>query len=182
MYTLSHVDPCAACPQTLEARERPDAARVVADFTADTLISVNETVLERERTSFIDGSDQRIVNLVGKLIRYQELLSHDVVHDQDSLLVMPHLSACRRHAWLKPLLLLLLVCSCAEYALTQGPWSVVDKTELPSSGNKHDYYTPKPYYWPNPDSESGLPYVRMDGRRVPGTDLYDEESDKVRVC
>ena len=69
---------------------------------------------------------------------------------------------------------------CADYALTQGPYSVVHKTELPPSKNVHDYYTPKPYFWPNPYTKSGVPYIRMDGQRVPGTILYDEQSHKVR--
>lgn len=56
----------------------------------------------------------------------------------------------------------------------------MDKTELPPSKDKHDYYTPKPYFWPNPHTASGLPYIRMDGQRVPGTELYDEQSH--RVC
>eukprot|EP00123_Amoebidium_parasiticum_P018304 comp24167_c1_seq2/m.44079 comp24167_c1_seq2/g.44079 ORF comp24167_c1_seq2/g.44079 comp24167_c1_seq2/m.44079 type:complete len:1018 (-) comp24167_c1_seq2:421-3474(-) len=68
--------------------------------------------------------------------------------------------------------------TCADYALTQGPWSVMDKTELPPSRDKHDYYTPKPYFWPNPKTKDGLPYVRRDGQRVPGTELYDEQSNK----
>eukprot|EP01134_Creolimax_fragrantissima_P001874 CFRG1874T1 len=66
----------------------------------------------------------------------------------------------------------------AEYALSQGPWSVTDKTEQPPSRNKHDYYSVKPYYWPNPDTPDGLPYVRRDGKRIPGSILYDEGSEK----
>eukprot|EP00123_Amoebidium_parasiticum_P017214 comp23756_c0_seq1/m.41095 comp23756_c0_seq1/g.41095 ORF comp23756_c0_seq1/g.41095 comp23756_c0_seq1/m.41095 type:complete len:943 (-) comp23756_c0_seq1:611-3439(-) len=68
--------------------------------------------------------------------------------------------------------------SCADYALTQGPWSVVHKTEFPPSNDKHDYYTPKPYYWPDPRKPNGMPYVRRDGQRVPGTELYDAHSEK----
>ncbi|KNC82000.1 hypothetical protein SARC_05706 [Sphaeroforma arctica JP610] len=67
---------------------------------------------------------------------------------------------------------------CADYALTQGPWSVIRKTERPPSRDVHDYYTPKPYFWPNPNTRNGLPYIRLDGQRVPGTELYDKESDK----
>eukprot|EP00123_Amoebidium_parasiticum_P016243 comp23350_c1_seq1/m.38557 comp23350_c1_seq1/g.38557 ORF comp23350_c1_seq1/g.38557 comp23350_c1_seq1/m.38557 type:complete len:939 (-) comp23350_c1_seq1:405-3221(-) len=66
----------------------------------------------------------------------------------------------------------------ADQALHHGPFSVVNKTTLPPSGDKHDYYTPSPYYWPNPDTPDGLPYVRRDGERVPGTELYDAESER----
>ena len=64
----------------------------------------------------------------------------------------------------------------ADQALQRGPWSVVDKTTLPPSGNPHDYWHPAPFYWPNPIP--GLPYVRRDSRRVPGTQMYEAESDR----
>jgi len=65
----------------------------------------------------------------------------------------------------------------ADAALKRGPFSVVDKTSLPPSGVLHDYWHPAPYWWPNPSS-NGLPYVRRDGERMPGTTLYDPESDR----
>ncbi|MEA5446499.1 alginate lyase family protein [Gammaproteobacteria bacterium AB-CW1] len=66
----------------------------------------------------------------------------------------------------------------AEAALERGPYSVVDKTELPPSGNKHDYWHPAPYFWPHPLRIPGMPYVRRDGKRVPGTRLYEPSSDR----
>ena len=66
----------------------------------------------------------------------------------------------------------------AEQALARGPYSVVDKTTLPPSGNRHDYWHPAPYFWPNPIPIPGLPYVRRDGQRVPGTRMYEPESEK----
>ncbi|MCC5859610.1 MAG: alginate lyase family protein [Ectothiorhodospiraceae bacterium] len=65
----------------------------------------------------------------------------------------------------------------AEAAVQRGPYSVVDKRTLPPSGDPHDYWHPAPYYWPNPLRIPGLPYVRRDGRRVPGTRLYEPLSD-----
>lgn len=65
----------------------------------------------------------------------------------------------------------------AEEALERGPFSVVDKTTLPPSGDAHDYWHPAPYYWPHPLRIPGLPYVMRDGERVPGTRLYEPESD-----
>lgn len=67
---------------------------------------------------------------------------------------------------------------CANTALKHGPFSVLHKTEKPPSDDKHDYYNPAPYYWPNPNTPDGLPYIRKDGQRVPGTELYDAESEK----
>lgn len=66
----------------------------------------------------------------------------------------------------------------AEDALTRGPYSVTDKTTLPPSGNANDYWHPAPYWWPNPDTQDGLPYIRKDGERVPGTRMYEPESEK----
>jgi hypothetical protein len=37
------------------------------------------------------------------------------------------------------------------------------KTQLPPSGNPHDYYSLSPYWWPDPAKPDGLPYVRRDG-------------------
>lgn len=49
--------------------------------------------------------------------------------------------------------------------------SVMDKSRVAASGDKHDYLSFGPYWWPNPDSATGLPYVRRDGVRNP--DLVD---------
>jgi len=53
----------------------------------------------------------------------------------------------------------------AKNALDAGPFSVVEKTNLPPSGDKHDYMSVAPYFWPDPNSSNGLPYIRHDGRR-----------------
>ncbi|BBM03889.1 alginate lyase family protein [Microbulbifer sp. GL-2] len=67
--------------------------------------------------------------------------------------------------------------SSANKALERGPQSVVHKKTLPPSNNRRDYWHPAPYYWPHPFRIPGLPYVRRDGQRVPGTHLYDPRSD-----
>jgi hypothetical protein len=66
----------------------------------------------------------------------------------------------------------------AESALGEGPFSVTHKTSLPPSGDPHDYWHPAPYWWPNPKTADGLPYVKRDGERVPGTEFGSPESDK----
>jgi len=40
---------------------------------------------------------------------------------------------------------------------------VTQKTSLPPSGNKHDYFSLSPYWWPDPSKPDGLPYIRRDG-------------------
>ena len=52
----------------------------------------------------------------------------------------------------------------ADQALTRGPYSVMFKTETPPSGDKHDYMSFSRYWWPNPDTPDGLPYIRKDGQ------------------
>lgn len=72
----------------------------------------------------------------------------------------------------------------ADLALQRGPYSVVDKTSVPPSGDKHDYYHPAPYWWPNPATPSGMPFQFRDGERIPGTRLYEPESalyDRTRL-
>lgn len=73
---------------------------------------------------------------------------------------------------------LVAVVAAADEALTRGPFSVTDKPEPGPSGDLHDYYHPSPYWWPDPKKKSGRPYVFRDGQRVPGTQLYEEESDR----
>ncbi|KAK9768080.1 hypothetical protein K7432_001576 [Basidiobolus ranarum] len=41
--------------------------------------------------------------------------------------------------------------------------TVVDKEELPPSGNPHDYLSLARYYWPDATKPDGLPYIRQDG-------------------
>lgn len=55
----------------------------------------------------------------------------------------------------------------AERAMHVGPYSVVDKEQLPPSGDKHDFLSMSPYWWPDPKSPNGLPYIRHDGERNP---------------
>ncbi len=55
----------------------------------------------------------------------------------------------------------------ADGALHETPPSVFDKTRIPPSGDRHDYMSLAPYFWPNPKSADGLPYIRRDGRLNP---------------
>lgn len=57
----------------------------------------------------------------------------------------------------------------ARSALTQGPWAVTDKKALAPSGDKHDYMSFGPYWWPDTTKPNGLPYIRRDGQVNPGS-------------
>lgn len=66
----------------------------------------------------------------------------------------------------------------AEDALEIAPVSVMEKEQLPPSGDKHDYLSIAIYWWPNPDTEDGLPWVRRDGERNPGVDDIPDKPNK----
>jgi Alginate lyase len=66
----------------------------------------------------------------------------------------------------------------ADRALGNGTFSVVQKEASPPSGNKHDYLSFAPYWWPNPNTPDGLPYVRRDGKVNPER---DQMSDRKRL-
>jgi len=51
--------------------------------------------------------------------------------------------------------------------MKEGPFSVMDKAVTPPSGDKHDYMSHAPYFWPDPSKPNGLPYIRRDGERNP---------------
>ena len=72
----------------------------------------------------------------------------------------------------------------AEISRKRGPYSVMAKEDVPPSGDKHDYLSYARYWWPNPSTKDGLPYVRRDGKtnedllakgdRVPIGKMYDD--------
>ncbi|MDP2602753.1 MAG: alginate lyase family protein, partial [Deltaproteobacteria bacterium] len=65
----------------------------------------------------------------------------------------------------------------ADNALGGGPPSVVHKEFAPPSGDKHDYMSLAPYWWPNSNTPNGLPYIRRDGEVNPER---DQTSDRRR--
>ena len=57
----------------------------------------------------------------------------------------------------------------AEQALLLSPPSVLNKPRPAASGDKHDYFTYGPYWWPDPAKPDGLPYIRRDGEVNPAS-------------
>jgi hypothetical protein len=51
----------------------------------------------------------------------------------------------------------------AKKLMRQPVLSVMSKTEAGPSGDKHDYVSYAPYWWPDPAKPDGLPYIRKDG-------------------
>lgn len=61
-------------------------------------------------------------------------------------------------------------------------YSVMQKTPLPPSGNKHDYMSQGPYWWADPSKPDGKPYIRKDGQRNPeinGITDHDQMHDMI---
>src|SRR4051812_5112841 len=70
----------------------------------------------------------------------------------------------------------------ADGWLKKGPWTVTDKTQVPPSGDKHDYLSQAPYWWPTEpktaDNPWGCPYVQKDGQRNPDVDLLTDHEER----
>ena len=62
----------------------------------------------------------------------------------------------------------------ARKFLSAGPFTIVNKQVTPPSGDKHDYMSQAPYWWPDPKTPYGLPYIRRDGERNPEIDKITE--------
>lgn len=60
-----------------------------------------------------------------------------------------------------------VVVKIANGSLSDKPASVIEKALTPPSGDKHDYMSMAPYFWPDPAKADGLPYIRKDGQRNP---------------
>eukprot|EP00729_Bicosta_minor_P009349 gene9349-12951_t len=52
-------------------------------------------------------------------------------------------------------------------------FTVMSKPEPGPSGNLHDFFSLATYWWPNPNTKDGIPYIRKDGIVNPETFLYD---------
>jgi hypothetical protein len=72
--------------------------------------------------------------------------------------------------------------SAAAKVMSSGPYSVMQKTRVPPSGDKHDYISQAPYWWPDPAKPDGLPYIRKDGRRNPETNGISDAGNMNRVA
>jgi len=70
----------------------------------------------------------------------------------------------------------------ADRALGEGPFSVMQKEQVPPSGDKHDYMSQAPYFWPNPKTANGLPYIRKDGERNPEIRKISDHDELGKLC
>ena len=65
----------------------------------------------------------------------------------------------------------------ADKSLKFKPVSVMDKKDFPPSGNKHDYMSIAPYWYPDPTKPDGLPYIRKDGQTTPEVKNYPDKQN-----
>ncbi len=70
----------------------------------------------------------------------------------------------------------------ADKAMLFGPVSVMEKLNIPPSGNKHDYMSLAPYFWPDPTKPNGLPYMRKDGETNPEVKDYKDKDYLPTLC
>jgi hypothetical protein len=67
----------------------------------------------------------------------------------------------------------------ADRMLERRPESVTYKKLTPPSGDKHDYLSLAPYWWPDPARPGGLPYQQRDGEFNPSA--KNDDTDSVRM-
>jgi hypothetical protein len=69
----------------------------------------------------------------------------------------------------------------ADAAMHQGPFTVTSKSQTPPSGDRHDYMSMAPYFWPNPKTANHLPYVRRDGEHNPEIDSIPDHANVFKM-
>ncbi len=67
----------------------------------------------------------------------------------------------------------------ADEALVMKAPSVIYKALYPPSKNKHDYLSISRYWWPDPKSTDGLPWIRKDGITNPSTQTNDVDRKRL---
>ncbi len=69
----------------------------------------------------------------------------------------------------------------ADDKLERKPLSVIDKLGFPPSGDKHDYLSQAPYFWPDTNSPGGK-FVNRDGERNPDAEKASDSRNFATVC
>jgi hypothetical protein len=70
----------------------------------------------------------------------------------------------------------------ADKMLKATPHSVMEKTRMPPSGDKHDYLSLAPYSWPDPSKPDGLPWITRDGKVNPESREGTDHNALSRMC
>jgi len=70
----------------------------------------------------------------------------------------------------------------AGQALAHGPYSIATKAQVPPSGDKHDYQSQAPYWWPDPSRPDGKPYLQKDGLHNPEAEAMHDSQTLSKLC
>ena len=70
----------------------------------------------------------------------------------------------------------------AKIALKYQPVSVMEKKNNPPSGDKHDYMSIAPYFWPDSSKPGGVPYKNRDGLINPEVKEYKDKIYLAEIC
>jgi len=69
----------------------------------------------------------------------------------------------------------------ADEALERGPYSVAHKSQDPPSGDRRDYMSMAPYWWPPEGGGKSAPYERRDGKVNPERDGNGYDRSRLRA-
>jgi hypothetical protein len=70
----------------------------------------------------------------------------------------------------------------AGQALGHAPYSIATKAQTPPSGDKHDYQSQAPYWWPDPSRPDGKPYIQKDGLHNPEAEAMHDSETLSKLC
>lgn len=70
----------------------------------------------------------------------------------------------------------------AGQALAHAPYSIATKAKVPPSGDKHDYQSQAPYWWPDPSRPDGKPYIQKDGLHNPEAEAMHDSQTLSKLC
>ncbi len=70
------------------------------------------------------------------------------------------------------------ILAAAASAMTNEPLTITKFHAALSTGGPHDYYSNGDYWWPNPNTSNGLPYVQRDGQT--DTNNFNKDREAVR--
>lgn len=70
----------------------------------------------------------------------------------------------------------------AQKGLDAPLTSVMEKKQIPPSGDKHDFMSLAPYHWPDPSKAGGIPYMRKDGQRNPEMYEIPDQDYFPKIC
>ena len=70
----------------------------------------------------------------------------------------------------------------ADQALVHELYTITNKTKLPPSGDKHDFMSQAPYFWPDPNKPDGKPYIQKDGLVNPEAKAMKDDANLAGVC